>query len=150
MTYASVKAAILAHAAAAGAALSDPVYDALDGAPVPRGRSIRVYWAGETEPRKMGAQRDLTGELVAEITRVTLFLPLSANDERQAAAVDAQVYDFKHDLRTRLHADSQLGGTCDDLSMDYATPDFAVLNNTRYVILDIDVTTDYTEYPIAP
>jgi hypothetical protein len=150
MAYADTKAAIIVHALAAGAALSDPILDVAAGFPVPRGRCVRVYWAGETEPVRMGGQRVLNAELIAERTRIVLFLPITLNDETLAAVIDAQLHAFKHDLRTRVLGDSQLGGQSTDLEFEYAEPDLVVFNNARFAVLVMDIVSDFTEYAIAP
>lgn len=150
MAYATTKAAILVHAAAAGAALTNPILDAADGFPVPRGRCIRVYYGGETEPARMGGNRVLNGELVAHRTLVVVFLPVSVNDEAVAAAIDADLYTFGHELRTRILGDSQLGGASTDLTVGYLEQDFEEYNNARYLIGRSEIVSEFTEYVLAP
>ena len=149
MAYADTIAAILVHATAAGAALSDPILDVARAFPVPTGRCIRVYYGGETEPRRMGGRRVLNAELVAEVTLIAAFFPLSVNDVPVAAALDTDLYNLKHDLRTRILGDSQLGGQATDLELEYVEPDLVVYGNTRYAILTWRVISDYVEYPLA-
>ena len=150
MAYADTIAQIVTHATAAGAALTNPVTDVQRAFPVPRGRCIRVYYGGETEPRRMGANRVLNEELIAERTWVTLFLPISETGETLAAVLDAEAHAFKHDLRTRILGDSQLGGMQTDLEFDYVVPDVTVIGNTRYLVVPCEIISDYTAYPIAP
>lgn len=149
MAYADTIAAILVHAIAAGAALTTPITDVQRAFPVPRGRCVRVYYGGEAEPKRMGASRVLNAELIAERTWVTLFLPISETSETLAAVLDAEAHAFKHELRTRILADSKLGGMQTDLEFEYITPDVVVIANARYLIVPCEITSNYTEYPIA-
>ncbi len=150
MAYADTKAAIVVHAAAAGAALSDPILDARAAFPVPKGRCVRVYYAGEAEPVHMGGRRVLNAEMVAHRTTIALFLPVSLNDEALAVIVDADLYDFGHELRTRILGDSTLGGAETDLDLGYLEPDLVTYGNTRYLMGLWEVLSDYTEYTLAP
>lgn len=150
MAYADTIAAILVHAAAAGAALTDPILDVQRAFPVPTGRCIRVYYGGETEPRRMGGRRVLNAELVAEVTLIAAFFPVIVNDVPVAAAIDTDLYDLKHQLRTRILGDSQLGGQATDLELEYVEPELVSIGNTRYAVLFWRVISDFTEYAIAP
>jgi hypothetical protein len=150
VAYSDVKAAIVVHAAAAAAALTTPILDARAGFPIPKGRCVRVYYAGETAPEHMdGKRRVLTGELVSHITRIALFLPVSVTDEALAAVLDAELFNFGHDLRTRILGDSQLGGASKDLTLHYCEPDLVTYNNVRYLLGLWDVVSDFVEYTLA-
>ena len=150
MTYAATKAAIVVHAAAAGAALTDPILDVSAGFPVPKDRCVRVYYAGETAPLRMGGNRVLNGELVSHRTLVALFLPVTDTEEFTAAIIDAEMFDFGHDLRTRILGDSQLGGASTDLTVGYLEPDLVTYNNVRYLLGLWEIISDYVEYTLAP
>jgi len=150
MAYATTKAAIVTHAAAAGAALTNPILDVRAGFPVPKGRCVRVYYGGETEPVHMGGRRVLNAEMVAHRTLVALFLPVSLTDEEVAVIIDAELYDFGHDLRTRILGDSTLGGAETDLDLGYLDPDLVTYGNTRYLMGLWEVVSDYTEYQLSP
>lgn len=150
LTYADVLTQITTHATAAAAALTNPILDVAVGSPVPSGRCVRIYYAGEVEPEHMGAGHTLTSRMVAESIALTLFLPMSSDGLQAAAATETEMYDFKHELRTRVLGDSQLGGQSTDLEMALVEPDFVVIGNTRYRILSTTFNTDYAEYTIAP
>ena len=132
MAYVDSKARLVVHAVTAGAAVtSDPIIDVQEALPVPKERCVRVYYGGETEPHRMGGQRVLNAELVSEVTFIALFLPLAVSDEAIAATLDAQLYTFKHALRTAILGDSQLNGGSVDLELEYLEPDVVVIGNTR-------------------
>ena len=150
MTYPATKAAIVVHAAAAGAALADPILDAREGFPVPKDRCIRVYYAGETEPVRMGGNRVVNGELVSHRTLIALFLPITDTDEYPASILDAEMFSFGHDFRTRILGDSQLGGASTDLTLGYLEPDIVTYNNTRYLMGLWEIISDFVEYTLAP
>lgn len=150
MAYADTKAAIVVHAAAAGAALTDPILDARAAFPVPKGRCIRVYYGGEAEPVRMGASRTLGTEMVGSVTLIAAFFPIVLNDEDVVAQIDADLQALAHDLRTRVLGDSQLGGNSTDLELGYVEPDMVTYNNTRYLMGLWQVVSDFTEYAIAP
>lgn len=150
MAYSDTKARLVTHAATAGAAITaDPVIDVQAAFPVPKGRCVRIYYGGETEPARI-PNRVLNGELVAEVTFIALFLPIPLNDESVAAAVDAQLYQFKHALRTAIDGDSQLNGYATDLALELLEPDLVTYNNTRYLLGLWRCVSDYTEYTVAP
>lgn len=151
MAYADTKARLVTHATTAGAAItSDPILDVQAAFPVPKGRCVRIYYGGEAEPARMGANRTLNSELVGEITFIALFLPVVVNDEGVAAALDAQLYTFKHALRTAIDGDSQLNGYSVDLDLEYLEPDLVTYNNVRYLLGLWRCVSDYTEYTVAP
>lgn len=144
-------AAIETHAIAAGAALTPTLDDVAIGLPVPRGRCVRIHWDGEQQPARMGASRDLKGELIAERIRVVCYWPLSTNSEDQGKQIVREMYEFKHELRTRVLGDSQLGGMSTDLEMEYVNPDFVLwADGTVWAQAETAFVTDYTEYPLAP
>ena len=150
MAYADTKAAIVIHAAAAAAALTNPILDARAAFPVPKGRCVRVYYGGEVAPVRMGGNRTLNSELVGQRTLIGIWLPVTVNDEDVAAVIDAELQAFAHDLRTRILGDSQLGGQATDLELGYLEPDQVVINNTRYLMGLWEVFSDFIEYTIAP
>lgn len=149
MAYADTKAALLTHAQAAGAALTNPITDVLLGFANPKGRCIRIYWGGETEQEKMGGRYTLNSEMIGQRTIVAAFLPITTLSEDLAAAIDAEMTALAHELRTRFNGDAQLGGTQSDLTLNMAEPDFVTFGNTRYVVVFWEVIGDYFEYSIA-
>lgn len=149
MGYKEQRDGILVHAKAAAAAVDAEWKDVSIGAPFPRGRSVRIFYGGEREPVRMGASRVLNGELVSEVIVLEAYWPTSGMGENELKALDDQMYDFKHELRTRVLGDSQLGGVSTDLEMGYVDPGWSQIGGTTYIGLRAEFTTDFTEYPIA-
>jgi hypothetical protein len=151
MAYSDQLAAIVVHAQAAGNALTIPLTDVIAAYPAVPGRCIRIFYGGEAVPTRMGQDsRVLNGQLVAEQIVIMAFWPLRDLRETEAAVLEAEVYNLKHELRTRILGDSQLGGKSTDLDVGYAEPGFAELGGAPYRTLEMIVTTDYIEYPLAP
>jgi len=148
MAYADTKAAILTHATAAGAALTNPITNVAIGFATPTGRCIRVYWGGEIEPRHI-ANRTLTSELIGQRTIIGAFWPVTTLSTDQAAVIDAEMAALANELRTRLDGDAQLGGTQTDISLELGTPDFVTIGGTRFLAVFWDVIGDYFEYTLA-
>lgn len=149
MTYATTLAAILVHATAAGASLTPPIEDVKIGWPVPRGRCIRIFYNGETEPVRMGGNRTLAADLVSEVTSIVAFWPVNDASDDNAQNIETQMVALKHDLRTRICGDGQLSGSGTDLELGYVEPDFQVISGARYRVMAWDLTTDTTAYPLA-
>jgi hypothetical protein len=150
MTYIAQRDAILVHAAAAAAAADATWTDVAIGLARATGRCVRVFYGGEAAPARMGGARVLNGELVSETVIVAAFLPLADSSIGAYKAAEDQAFAFKHELRTRVLGDSQLGGASTDLLMSYAVPDVVVSNNARWLVLEAEFTTDFTEYTLAP
>ena len=150
MGYTAQRDAILVHAKAAALAANSAWTDVVIGFPLPAGKCVRVYYGGEAAPVRMGGDRVLNGELVSERIIVAAFWPLSNLSTDGVKLMDDEMYTFKHELRTRLLGDSQLGGAGTDLLMGYATPDIVVIGNARYAVLETQIVSDYTEYSLAP
>lgn len=150
-TYTDQRDAILTHAVAAAAAVSTDFTDVQIGAPIPKGnRCVRLFYAGEASPEHFdGNRRVLNGELVAETIGLVAFWAMTTMDEGATKALDDEMVAFKHQLRTRVQGDSQLGGKSTDLAMHYATPDYLVIGGGRWAVLEVEFTTDFTEYPLG-
>ena len=143
--------AIQVHCLAAGNALASPIKDVAVGWPVPRGRCIRIFWGGETKPARMGEHpRSQVGEMVSERVVIRAFWPLSDYGETKARTLIGEMWDLKHEIRTRLLGDSQLGGLTTDFEMGYAGADDVVIGGAAFTFIDIECITDYHDYPIAP
>lgn len=150
MSYSGSLAAILTHVTAAGAALTIAFTDVATGFPVPKGRCIRIFYGGEGDPTDvMGARRTMTTELIAELTVIEAYWPVSEMGESGASDIDAEMVTLKQEIKTRLYGDSQLGGQCTDLTIDDAQPDFPVIAGTKYRSLTLIVTSAYDEITVA-
>lgn len=144
--------AVATHATAAGAALSVPITNVAVGWPVPSGSCVRIYWTGEAEPVRMGGARVLNGEMVSDRIVVVAFFRVPDFSETAARNLILDMRLFKHELRTRILGDSQLGGNQTDLEMDYFDGDFISIGREGaiYGTVTTEIVTDMTEYPIAP
>ena len=149
MAYANVKARLVTHARTASATLTRPLEDVQAGLSLPKGRCVRVYYGGETDPLRMGGRYTLNSEMVAKVTMIAAFWPLTALDEEQAALVDAEAEAFSHAFRTAVDADTDLNGEVDNTTLEDGQPDVIVVGNTRYLMIDWRAVTDYVEYPIV-
>jgi hypothetical protein len=149
MSYEDQRDAILVHAAAAALTANATFTNVAIGAPVPSGKCVRIFWGGEAEPARMGGNRVLNGELVAQTLGLVAFWPLPSKSEGVVKAIDDEMSTFIHSLRTRILADSQLGGEATDLEMGYAEPSFLVIDGARYATVEVPFTLDYIEYPLG-
>jgi hypothetical protein len=149
MAYADIKARLLTHARTAGAALTPPLTDVQLGLPVPTGRCARVWYGGETDPKRMGGRLTLNSEMVGQVTMIAAYWPLTALEPELARTIDAEAQAFAHALRTAIDGDISLNGTADNTTLGDAVPDYPTLGNTRYFMFAWEATTDYIEYAIA-
>ena len=95
----------------------------------------------------MGGNRVLNARLIAPTCALVAFWALRSTTPAAVKAIDDEMADFVHELRTRVLADSQLGGASTDLEMGMAEPDFVVIEGTRYAVVEVGFTFDYLEYP---
>ena len=149
MAYADVKARLVVHVQTAAAAVTPPVEDAQAGFPLPKERCARVWYGGETEPRRMGGTLTLNSELVGKVTMIGLFLPVTALDEELSRALDAQGEAFSHALRTAIDGDTGLATAGDNTTLEYGTPELIIVGNARFLAFLWSAVTDYVEYTIA-
>lgn len=139
-----------AHLVAAGAALTDDILDVDRGLPI-GARQIRYYWTGEVSPPGMGGgdARVLNGQMVGERFAIVATWPLSDLSVELVTAIDVEMQQVAHEIRTRIQGDSTLGGNVTDLDLNYAEPDLVIVGNTRCVALRWDLDLAYIEYSIA-
>lgn len=149
MTYATTKAAILAHAVTAAATLTPPITDVAAAFPLPKGRCVRVYYGGEADPVKMGGRWTLNSEMIAKRTMIAAFWPITTLSEALAAAIDADAEAFGHQLRTLLDGDAQLGGATTDSALLDASPDIFEIGGAKFLGVVWEHLSDYTEYSRA-
>jgi hypothetical protein len=144
--------AIKAHAAAAGALMTPAITDVDIGPPMPVShRCVRIFYGGEVEPAHMGNEtHTMNSQMVSERISLVAWIALSNLSPEQLADVEMTLRAFKHELRTRVLGDSQLGGMATDLAMGMSNVDFGPVGNTNYRTLETEFITDYAEYPIAP
>ena len=137
-----------AHLVAAGGALTDPLLDVDRGLPT-GGRQLRYYWGGEVEPPHFPGMRDLTGELVGQRFAIVATWALQDLDVETITAIDVEMQLLAGQVRTRIDADSQLGGNVPDLILSLAEPDLVLIANARHVALRWDLDLAYVEYPVG-
>ena len=151
LSYPSAIAAIKTHAVAAGAAVDPAITDIDIGPPMPVShRCVRIFYVGETEPAKMPGGHTLNSRMIGERIGLVLWIAVSNLSIPQLVAAETTLYDFKHELRTRILGDSQLGGMATDLEMAPFEVDYGPVGNTNYRTLETEFVTDFAEYTIAP
>lgn len=150
MSFTAVLDAIETHATTAGASLTIPITNVKIGYPKADGRCVRIFWGGEAEPIRMGAHRVLNGELVADLIVVIAFWPLSTLSAEQAEVVELEARALTAAFRTAVLGDSQLGGQSTDLTLGYGQTDFPILAGALYRTVSFEITTDFSEYVLAP
>ncbi len=149
MSYADVKARLLTHAQTAAAAVARPIDDVKIGFPLPKGRCVRVYYGGETATERMNGRYTLNSEMVAKITMIAAFWPVTVLDEEMVSMIDSEAEAFSHALRTAIDGDTALDDKADSTVLDYGEPDVAIIGNTRFLVMMHRAITDYVEYTIA-
>lgn len=146
-------AAILAHAQAAGAAVSPTITDvARSDLLIPGNgqRCIRVAWDGEEAPAHMGAEDTITSKMVGERFRIRAVWTVSEGGTVLAANRDADVAALRDELRTRLAGDATLGGACTDLELGHAATDWLEFTGSLGRVMDLFLVVDYSEFSKAP
>jgi hypothetical protein len=149
MSYADVKDRLVVHVQTAGAALTPPLEDVQAAFPLPKGRCARIYYGGETDPRRMGGRYTQNSEMVGKVTMIAAFWPITALDEEQARIIDAEAEAFGHALRTAVDTDSDLAGAGDNTTLGDATPDIFIVGTTRFLGVVWEAVTDYAEYALS-
>jgi hypothetical protein len=150
VAFADQLAAVLVHAQAAGNAITPAITDVNVAYPVAPGRCGRIFYGGEAEGERIGARRTLNSELIGEQITIVFFWPLSEIGETASASTETELYNLKHQLRTRLLGDSQLGGQSADLVLEYIEPGFwETTGGGAWRTLEASVLCEFTEYPIG-
>jgi hypothetical protein len=145
---------IATHSVAAAAAVDSKFVDVAVGFTAAKGKCIRIYYGGEVEPARMGADKVLNASLVGERIVIDALWPIASSGHADQRTLIGQMYLLKHELRTRILGDSQLGGDTTDLAIEPATIDEVIFGGLRgtgqhYLQLRMEVHCDYTEYAIA-
>ena len=142
---------IVAHARTVAAAISTPITDVARADPVPKGRSIRVWWSGETVPPGYGAEHPavLNGDLIGELVNVGCFWPIGDSAEVLASNRDKEVWAVVNALRAGLQADSTLSGTCTNLDVGFIANDYVVSNGSLWRFILVPVSLAFIEYPTS-
>lgn len=146
-----VMARLMVHATTAADALTSPIKDVAIAYPKAGSeRSIRIFWGGETKPRRMGeADEVLNGKMTADLIVVIVFWPLGHDSEDLAESTETEARAFTVAFRTAVLGDARLNGQITDLYLEHGATDFPVLAGTQYRTLTFELIADYSEYAIA-
>lgn len=142
--------ALQVHAAAAATTAGGAAFtDVAVGFPVGKGRCVRIFYGGEAEPEHISA-KVLDAALMAERIVVRGYWPNADTGTNTQRATEGEIAAFVKSFRTRVLADSQLGGEAVDLNLHAAQVEQVVISDTKYAVVDMEVVADFSEYPIAP
>ena len=150
--YTDIRDAILAHAAASALAV-DPTWTNVEvGWPYLSGsKGVRLCYGGEDEAPRFTHQRALNGdEFVGDHLTLVAWWAVSNLAIGLGKAIDTEMHAFKHELRSRVTADPDLGGDAVGVVMDYVEPDTVVVSGTRFALLGADFLVGPIEYPYTP
>jgi hypothetical protein len=144
MTFPLALAAIGTHVTAAGTAVSPTIRDVAQGAPSAVNAPMLRYWyQGDVPAPHFPGGQTMTTIMVGERVNVAAYWP--ASDRAVLAGLDSWVRAVKHELKTRLIGDSQLGGQCDDLEVGDAEVEYLEVTGALVVRLLIPLTLDFGE-----
>ena len=151
MTLLAKMDALQVHAAAAAiAAAGATFYDVAVGFPAAKGKCVRIFYGGESEPPHFPDNRVLDAVLIGQKIITRGYWPLSETATKRQRAMEGEMAVFVSEYRTRVLGDSQLGGETTDLDMGLAQCEQAVIANTKYALVDIEIGVDFDEFPEAP
>ena len=143
--------ALQVHAAAAAVTAGGVTFsDVAVGFPAARGRCVRIFYGGEREVEHFTEQKVLNAQLMAEAVIVRGYWPLSETAKKRQRIMEQEIAVFVKDFRTRVLADSQLGGEAVDLNLNPAVCEQVIYARTKYAVVDLEAVCDFSEYPIAP
>lgn len=139
-------------AAGQAAATITPAYtDVVVGAPVPRGRCVRVWWGGEAipAPQMDGRRYSLNHELIAQRIAATVFEPMSDMSEGNSEAAMGRIADFVLALRTVIDEDRTLGGKSVSVEPDETPCEFLNIGGTLYAYASMTMSVGIIEVQIG-
>lgn len=143
--------ALQVHAAAAAVTAGGATFnDVAVGYPAARGRCVRIFYGGEREVEHFEDDKVLNAQLMAQAIIVRGYWPIPDAAAKRHRVMEGEIAAFVKSFRTRVLADTQLGGEAVDLNMGPALCEQAVIAQTKYALADIEIVVDYDEYPIAP
>ena len=144
-------AAVKNAAVTAGQATTPKYDDVAIGAPVPRGRCVRVWWAGEAIPApQMGEVRySLDHEIVGHEIAVTVFEPMGDASEQASEDRMATIADFVVELRDAIDIDRSLGGKSMSVEPEATPADFVNIGGTLYAIASMVMPVGVIEFEVG-
>jgi hypothetical protein len=137
---------IATHASAAAVAVDTLWSDVEITAPLPRGRCVRLFYAGEARPEHYQEANTLSTRLVAQVVIVRAFLPVADYAKLRRKNLMLDMAAFVKGLRTRLMADMTLGGACTSLHIPDTQVDDILFGQAHYAISDTAVHVEYDEF----
>jgi hypothetical protein len=98
----------------------------------------------------MGEVRTLNSRMIGESIVLVASWVVSTLSPQEVQAVETEMFAFKHELRTRVLADSQLDGSSTDLEMGLCDVGYSVEGNVRFRWLSTEFTAEFADYGVAP
>lgn len=142
--------AIKVHALAVTTGIDSDFTDTQVGFPPAKGRSVRIFYAGERDPERFESSETLTSKLVAQGIGVRGYWPVASTSPSEQRIIEGQMAAFAKQLRIRLLGDSRLTGKAQDgLKMHLAAADQVSISGTQYAVVDIEIVVDYDEFSVA-
>lgn len=138
------------HLTAAAAAVTPPIPDVGAGEPgIPTTACLRYWYEGDGDPARM-SRNVLSAENIGERVTIRAFWPVSTRDKPAAAALETRVRALKHDIKTRLIADSDLSEACEITQVGEAEAGWLMLDGGTWRTLTIPLVLDFPDaYPKA-
>lgn len=151
MTLLALMDAVQVHAAAAAVTAGGATFsDVAVGFPAAKGRCVRIFYGGEREVEHFDGDRVLDAKLVGQAVIVRGYWPLAETATKAQRVTEGEMGTFVKSLRTRISADSQLGGLCTDLDLSLARAETIVLAGIKYSITDTEIVVEFDEFPLSP
>lgn len=149
---ATVMGNIATHVSAACTALGSAGggWDVAVGPPLPRGKTVRIFYGGERQPPHFGEGGVLDGRIVAQLVIIRAFWPVADYAKLRRANIMFEMAAFTKDLRSRILGNFQLGGEVSALVMGYADTDDILFGNVHYATVDIELVLEYDEFTMTP
>lgn len=146
--------ALQVHAAAAAAAAASAgqggvFNDVAVGFPAAKGRCVRIFYGGERTAERLPGDV-LNAELIGQAIMVRGYWPLAETATKRQRLMEGEMAGFVKEFRTRVSADSQLGGESTDMTIRPAVAEQVIVAGNKYAVVDLELVVDYDEYPRAP
>lgn len=140
---------VTSRATTAGQAVDPKYTDVAIGAPVPRGRCVRIWWAGEVIPApQMGSRYSLSTEIVGHQIVATVFEPMSDSSEQATENLMGTMADFVSALRDAIDADRTLGGKSVSIEPEPTPCEFVQIGGTLYAFASMVMPVGNIEYDV--
>jgi len=141
--------AIAAGATSSAASISAAFKDVAVGYPNPRGRCVRIFYGGEAPPAYFGEGMTLSTRMIGQRIIARGFWPVAEYAAKRSRALMLEMWQFVHNFRTAMLADTRLSAKAVDLDMHLAEVDQDVVAGVLYATVDIEFIVDFNEYTVA-